>query len=55
VVRQANPDARFEIRREDVLVCVEATAPVRLGIVVGLTIRATACALDDVQASSPPS
>jgi Flp pilus assembly protein TadG len=29
------------------LVCVDARAPVRLGVLPGLTLRASACALDD--------
>jgi hypothetical protein len=49
VVGAVNPDARLLIRRADAIVCVDATAPARLGVLVGLTLAASACALDDVE------
>jgi Flp pilus assembly protein TadG len=49
VLQQVDPDARFAIRHEDSVACVDAVVPVRMGILVGLTLGASACALDDVQ------
>ena len=46
-VVQVNPDARLQIRRDDALVCVDTIAPARLGVLAGLTLSASACALDD--------
>jgi hypothetical protein len=49
VVVAVNPDARLLIRRANAIVCVDTAAPARLGVLVGLTLAASACALDDVE------
>lgn len=47
LVARIDPDARLLVRSSDSLVCADSTAPARMGILVGLTLRASACALDE--------
>jgi hypothetical protein len=43
------PDARLTVIDRGDLVCPEATAPASLGFLLGFTLRASACSLDDPQ------
>jgi hypothetical protein len=49
LVAAVDPDARVEVRRVDSMVCVQARAPARLPIALGVTLAASSCALDDAQ------
>jgi Flp pilus assembly protein TadG len=49
IVAGVAPGARLTIRSPGVLVCADASAPASLGLLVGLTVSASACALDDAQ------
>jgi Flp pilus assembly protein TadG len=46
-VQQVAVDAQLSESRQGDLVCAEARAPVSLGILIGITLSASACALDD--------
>jgi hypothetical protein len=47
IVRQVSPDAGIDTDYRGELVCVRARAPARIGILIGITISATSCALSD--------
>jgi Flp pilus assembly protein TadG len=49
VLRDVSPDATLVQSRRGDLVCVRAVVPANLGILVGITLSASACALDDGQ------
>jgi hypothetical protein len=49
VVTAVDPDARLSVRSDGPLVCADVRAPVSLGVIVGLTLTASACALGDAQ------
>jgi Flp pilus assembly protein TadG len=44
-----NPDATLVVRSSGNLVCADAHAPASIGILLGVSITASACALDDAQ------
>jgi hypothetical protein len=48
-IRSVSPDATLSARTSGQLVCADASAPVALGILKGIVLRASACALDDAQ------
>lgn len=41
------PDARVGVRLSGALICADVTAPVELGVLSGIILSASACALDD--------
>jgi ATP-dependent protease HslVU (ClpYQ) peptidase subunit len=49
LVLAVNPDATFVVRSSGDVICAESTAPASIGILLGITITASACALDDSQ------
>jgi Flp pilus assembly protein TadG len=46
-VADAVPGATVSIRRDAGLICADARAPTSLGMLSGLTLTASSCALDD--------
>ena len=46
-LQQAAPGATLVTTRPDGLVCARARAPAALGVIVGIELTASACALDD--------
>jgi hypothetical protein len=48
-VREVSPAATLVESRHGDLVCVRATVPANLGILVGITVSASSCALNDGQ------
>jgi hypothetical protein len=48
-IRSVAPDATLAARASGQLICVEASAPATLGILVGIVMRASACSLNDAQ------
>jgi hypothetical protein len=46
-VRSVDPSARLDIRASDGIVCADVTAPVAIGVFVGIELKASACALHD--------
>jgi len=48
-VRSVAPGATLTTRSVGQLICADATAPAALGILSGIVLRASACALDDAQ------
>jgi hypothetical protein len=49
LVVAVNPNASIMVHSSGDLVCAEARAPASIGILLGVTIAASACALDDAQ------
>jgi Flp pilus assembly protein TadG len=49
LILAVNPGATFVVRTSGDLVCADARAPASIGILLGVTISASACALDDAQ------
>jgi hypothetical protein len=49
LVLAVNPDATFVVRSSGDVICAESSAPGSIGILLGITITASACALDDSQ------
>jgi hypothetical protein len=49
LVLAVNPYATLVIRSSGDVVCAESSAPASIGILLGITITASACALDDSQ------
>jgi Flp pilus assembly protein TadG len=47
IIGRISPGARFDQASDGDLVCVHATASANLGILGGLTLSATSCALSD--------
>jgi len=47
LVQQVATDAQLTENRQGDLVCAEASVPVSLGILIGITLSTSACALDD--------
>lgn len=47
IIRRVGPGARFDQSIDGDLVCVQATAPGTLGVLAGLTLSASSCALSD--------
>jgi hypothetical protein len=48
-VRAVAPDARLSVRSAGVVVCADVSAPVALGVLSGIVLHASACALDDAR------
>ena len=48
-VRAVSPDATLSTRTSGVTICVDARATVSLGVLSGIALHATSCALDDAQ------
>jgi hypothetical protein len=46
-VRLVAPNGKLTTRTSGALICADATAPAALGILSGIMVRASACALDD--------
>jgi hypothetical protein len=49
VVMAVSPNARLTARTSGALVCADVTVPASIGVVIGLTLRASACALSDAE------
>jgi hypothetical protein len=49
LVLAVNPNATLVVRASGGLVCAESSAPASIGILLGITITTSACALDDSQ------
>ena len=49
LILAVNPSATFVVHSSGDLVCADATAPASIGILLGVTIAASGCALDDAQ------
>jgi Flp pilus assembly protein TadG len=49
LVAAVNPNATLVVRSSGDLICADAKAPASIGILTGVTIAASACALDDAQ------
>ena len=52
-LREVAPGVTLSITHPDGLVCARARAPAALGLIVGIQITASACALDDAAGDSP--
>jgi hypothetical protein len=48
-IRSVVPDATLGTRSSGQLICADATASVQMGILSGIVLRASACALNDSQ------
>lgn len=48
-IEEVAPEARLTVRRSGDLVCADVAAPVSLGILSGILLRALSCTLDDAQ------
>jgi hypothetical protein len=48
-VRSVAPDATLATRTSGVTICVDASAVVSLGVLSGIVLHATSCALDDTR------
>jgi hypothetical protein len=46
-VHEVVPNARLGVRASGSLICADVTAPVTLGVLTGIELRASACALHD--------
>jgi Flp pilus assembly protein TadG len=49
LVLAVNPNATLVVHSSGDLVCADVSAPASIGILLGVTISASACALDDAQ------
>jgi len=49
LILAVNPDATLVVHTSGDLVCADSSAPASFGFLFGLTITASACALDDAQ------
>jgi hypothetical protein len=48
-IRSVSPDATLSTRTSGVAICADASATVSLGVLSGIELHATSCALDDAQ------
>jgi hypothetical protein len=48
-VRSVDSDAELSSRRSGETICADTVAPVSFGVLSGIVLRATACALDDAE------
>ena len=49
LVEAVNPDATLDVHTSGDLICAQSRAPASFGILVGLSLTASACALDDAE------
>ena len=48
-VREVAPGARLSVRTSGPVVCADVSAPAALGVLSGIVLNASACALDDAR------
>jgi hypothetical protein len=48
-IRAVAPGARLSVRSSGAVVCADVRAPVALGVLSGIVLNASACALDDAR------
>ena len=46
-IREVTPGARLSVRSSGPVVCADVSAPAALGVLSGIVLNASACALDD--------